>query len=105
MTRRQWRAPARGGPDTLDNLVCTSQLMNSAKAHWTLEELGWHPRPRGSLQDWDGLLGWFMSCVSAKMKLREQPFFRQWHRAAEKALKSYEPQEDLPSGLRPPFRA
>ena len=47
---------ARGGSNSEDNLVTTSQLRNSAKSHWTLDELGWALHPPGDLQRWDGLL-------------------------------------------------
>src|SRR5437867_9292818 len=38
---------SRGGTANLANLVCTSMLHNSAKANWTLEELGWKLHPLG----------------------------------------------------------
>ena len=47
---------ARGGPDHEDNLVSTSMLRNSAKANWTLEELGWSIHPPGDMNQWDGML-------------------------------------------------
>ncbi|MCG6941769.1 MAG: HNH endonuclease [Thiohalocapsa sp.] len=43
---------ARGGTDARRNLVTTSQLRNSTKAHWTLEELGWKLHPPGQLDSW-----------------------------------------------------
>ena len=90
---------ARGGSDTTDNLVCTSMLTNGAKSHSTLEELGWRLNPPGSLDLWDGLLGWFMTYTSDETSVLEQQFIKQWHRAALRALKNYDPQ-DLPSSLR-----
>ena len=45
---------ARGGSNDDDNLVTTCQLRNSAKANWTLDELGWELRPGGG-GEWDGL--------------------------------------------------
>jgi hypothetical protein len=51
---------ARGGWDDEANLVSTSTLHNSAKANWTLEELGWSLHPPGALSQWDGLLAWFL---------------------------------------------
>ena len=91
---------ARGGADTIDNLVCTSMLTNGAKSHSTMEELGWRLLPPGSLDAWDGLLGWFMTYTSDETSVLEQQFVKQWHRAALRALKDYESQ-DLPSSLRP----
>jgi len=77
---------ARGGPDEEDNWVCTSMLRNSTKAHWTLEELGWELQPAGSLDDWDGMLGWFMKYVSDEPGILEEPYLKRWHQAARRAL-------------------
>ena len=90
---------ARGGSDTIDNLVCTSMLTNGAKSNSTLEELGWRLLPPGSLDAWDGLLGWFMRYTSDETSVLEQQFIKQWHRAALRALADCESQ-DLPSSLR-----
>ena len=95
---------ARGGSDTTENLVCTSMLRNDAKRHWTREELGWRRNPPGSLEVWDGLLGWFMTYASDETSVLEQRFIKQWHRAAQRALASYEP-GDLPSRLQSWSRA
>lgn len=95
---------ARGGSDTTDNLVCTSMPRNDAKSHWTLKELGWHPHPLGSLHSWDGLLGWFMEYTSDEPSVLEEQPIKRWHRAAQRALKDYKPQEDLPITLQPPSR-
>src|SRR5450759_11840 len=35
-------------------------LRNSAKANWTLEELGWSIHPPGDMNQWDGMLAWCM---------------------------------------------
>ena len=91
---------ARGGSDTTDNLVCTSMLRNDAKRHWKLEELGWHRHPPGSLRDWDGLLGWFMSYAPDDSRVPEERFIKHWRRVANRAVEDYEPQ-DLPIALRP----
>jgi hypothetical protein len=60
---------ARGGTDTPDNWVVTSQQMNSAKAHWTLEELRWTMVSAGSLKEWDGLLSWFVEFTDTRREL------------------------------------
>jgi hypothetical protein len=49
----------RGGLDERSNWVTTSGIHNSAKAHWTLEELGWTLQPKGDVTKWDGLTKWF----------------------------------------------
>ena len=51
---------ARGGEDEKENWVCTSQLRNSAKSNWKLEDLGWEMKKKGDLKKWDGMMGWFM---------------------------------------------
>ena len=84
---------ARGGPDTTDNLVCTSMPRNDAKRHWTLEELGWHPYPPASLLEWDGLLGWFMDYTSDEPSVLALPVLKKWRRAAERALATSDPGE------------
>jgi hypothetical protein len=54
---------SRGGLDDESNWVTTSMLRNSAKANFTLDELGWPLYPPGDMKDWDGLLGWFVDLV------------------------------------------
>lgn len=73
---------SRGGLDHEGNRVTTSMLRNSAKSSWTLEELGWSLKPPGSLQVWDGLLGWFRSYVSDHPETLQIATVREWHRAA-----------------------
>jgi hypothetical protein len=47
---------SRGGADDERNWATTSMLRNSAKANFTLDELGWPLRPTpGGMKDWDGL--------------------------------------------------
>ncbi len=77
---------ARGGADDESNMVSTSQLRNSAKAHWTLAELGWELHPAGSLDDWDGLLGWFLAYTDAHPEALASAYLRRWRRAAETAV-------------------
>lgn len=77
---------ARGGNDEESNWVCTSMLRNAAKAHWTLEELGWEVLPPGDYDEWDGMLGWFMDYMEKNTKLLEDSFLRRWHWATVKVL-------------------
>lgn len=73
---------ARGGLDTDSNWVTTSMLRNSAKAQWTLEELGWSLVPPGDLAAWDGLTEWFVSYLTAHPALqRENKYLHQWFTA------------------------
>lgn len=73
---------ARGGVDAELNWVTTSMLRNSAKANWTLEELGWSLLPPGDLRAWDGLLAWFMRYVVSHPALLQNARVAAWHRAA-----------------------
>jgi len=72
----------RGGADSAENWVTTSMARNSAKMNWTVEELGWTLHEPGRLQDWDGLLGWFMEFVEERPALRRIKIIDAWHRAA-----------------------
>jgi len=76
---------ARGGPDEETNWVCTSQLRNSAKSNWLLEELGWRLHDPGDISDWDGLTKWFMTYASRNPEILDDGYIRSWHRAAERA--------------------
>lgn len=73
---------ARGGTDAESNLVTTSMLRNSAKAHWLLEELGWALHPPGDCAKWDGLMSWFVTHVATEPAFMRQPFIRRWYLAA-----------------------
>jgi 5-methylcytosine-specific restriction endonuclease McrA len=73
---------ARGGKDDESNWVTTSMLRNSAKANWTLEELGWECRPIERSADWDGLLPWFVAYVGSHPDVLANDRIRSWSRAA-----------------------
>ena len=73
---------ARGGEDAEHNWVTTSMVRNSAKANWTLDELGWRLLPLGDLQAWDGLLSWFKQYVARHPELLQHARIAAWHRAA-----------------------
>ena len=72
---------ARGGRDDESNWVTTSQLRNSAKSNWTLEEIGWDLVPAGKLADWDGLVKWFIQYAHLKPDILQQNWIRQWYQA------------------------
>lgn len=77
---------ARDGPDTETNLVSTSMLRNSAKANFTLAELGWHLLPPGSPLAWDGLTGWFLRQAEQDQSILADAYLRRWHAAAQVAI-------------------
>lgn len=72
---------ARGGDDVEPNWVSTSMLRNSAKAHWTLHELGWTLTPPGDHTAWDGLSGWFVNHVETHPALLADKYLARWFRA------------------------
>jgi len=76
---------SRGGEDKESNWVCTSQLRNSAKSIWLLDELGWQLHKPGDLAEWDGLLKWYLSYVSENPGLLDDSYMRSWHSAALRA--------------------
>jgi len=78
----------RDGTNDEENLVTTSQLHNSAKAHFLIEELGWTLHPPGNPQEWDGLTSWFVSQVQHDELQSDKPI-AQWYRAAKSSLKKY----------------
>ena len=73
------RPLARDGRDTEDDLVTTSQLTNSAKANWLVEELGWALRPVPPSDDpWYGLVGWFEAMVEQEGPWRSESAIQTW---------------------------
>lgn len=59
-----------------------SMLRNSAKANFTLDELGWSLHPPCDVKEWDGLLGWFIDQANADRTVPDDPYLRRWFSAA-----------------------
>jgi hypothetical protein len=76
----------RGGPDDESNWMTASMASNSAKMNWTLAELGWELHPPGNVEEWDGLLGWFLEYTAARSDFVLKGRMRDWHRAAKGVL-------------------
>jgi hypothetical protein len=75
---------ARGGKHEPSNWACTSMLRNSVKSNWTLEEIGWNLMEGGRMEDWDGLMGWFLEYTKGNAKvIEDSPYLRRWKTAAE----------------------
>lgn len=72
---------AFGGTNDENNLICTSMKRNMAKSTSTLEEIGWKIYPAGKLEDWDGMLGWFMKYVAENPALLLNNNINNWYRA------------------------
>lgn len=79
---------SRGGADDDANLCSTSVIHNDQKAHYTLEELGWKLQPPGTLQEWDGLLNWFLKEFERDPELSESGLLKRWYLAAKSVLPS-----------------
>ena len=77
---------AREGADDDENWVCTSQLRNSAKSNWTLDELGWKLQDSPVDSNWDGMMSWFMDYVSKNKHVLKDPYIKKWYEAAEIVL-------------------
>ena len=75
---------ARGGKDEGDNIVTTSQKMNSAKANFLLEEIGFQLFPAGDMKAWDGMINWYLEYIESKPKSLENEYLRNWDRALRK---------------------
>ena len=78
---------ARGGTHTADNWMTTSMVTNSAKANWTLEELGWKLMPPGDPSAWDGLVPWFLSFITCCPEHLQDGYIKTWHAAASRSWK------------------
>ncbi len=71
---------AAGGHNGDDNLVTTSMMNNGVKANFTLEELNWKLYPKGNINEWDGMTGWFRDYVEAHRSLLSDKYIDNWYR-------------------------
>jgi len=78
---------AQGGTNDDNNLICTSMIRNSAKANFTLEQLGWEIHPQGDLNEWDGLIHWFLNYVEKHGDFLQIKYINEWHAVAKKKIK------------------
>jgi len=81
---------ARDGKDNEDNWVTTSMAHNSAKANWTLEEIGWSLKMSGELKNWDGLINYFLDLTNKNPEYEEDNYIQSWKSALLKAKKEVE---------------
>ena len=71
---------SRGGEDEIVNWVTTSQMRNSVKSGWTLDELGWELNPMGDVCEWDGLSSWLVDYVGLRNELQNDTYVMSWAR-------------------------
>lgn len=76
---------SRGGKDVFDNWVCTSQLRNSIKSNWLLEEIGWKLYEPRDLNKWDGMLYWFIEYINENKQYLTDTYVNPWYKAVIKA--------------------
>lgn len=76
---------ARGGKDIPENIVTTSQIMNSAKSNFLLEEIGFKLHAPGDMKDWDGMISWYKEYVDKNPSILQNTYIRQWHNALIKS--------------------
>ena len=76
----------KGGVDDETNWFTTSMMRNAAKMNWSLEELGWELHPPGKLDDWDGMIGWFVEYASTHPAILGNGSIKQWYRGAKQAI-------------------
>ncbi|MCC8163923.1 MAG: HNH endonuclease [Lachnospiraceae bacterium] len=76
---------ALGGADSPENWATTSMRNNSAKSNFTLEQLHWTLKDKGSIREWDGLSGDFIYIVESDASLLGVKKIREWYRATKAA--------------------
>ena len=69
------------GSDDTENLVCASTRRNFQKLDATPEEVGWQFLPPGNLDDWDGLLHWFIEYVNKNPDVKENNYINNCYKA------------------------
>ena len=71
-------------PDSTDNWITTSMMLNNVKARRTLDELGWTILPPGDSATWDGLMRWFLEFISRSPEHLAHSYIKTWHSAAKR---------------------
>lgn len=85
---------SRGGKDEERNWVTASMLSNQAKAHWSVDELGWKLYPAGAAEEWDGLSQWLVEYLAANPTVLTEAaephrsYIGKWLRVTEAAVEA-----------------
>lgn len=77
---------ARGGKDTEGNWITTSMIRNSAKSNWVIEEIGWKLYDKGNLNEWNGLIDYFISLTDKNVNYTEDKYVMDWKNALLRAM-------------------
>jgi len=77
---------ARGGQDNDSNWITTSMIRNSAKSNWTIEEIGWTLHQKGQLDNWDGLVKYFLDFTDKNPGYENDNYVSDWKDGLLKAI-------------------
>ncbi|TDN97821.1 hypothetical protein DET65_4440 [Sunxiuqinia elliptica] len=77
---------ARSGKDTEENWITTSMIRNSAKSNWAIEEIGWKLYDKGNLNEWNGLIDYFINLTDKNVNYTEDKYVMDWKRALLRAM-------------------
>lgn len=78
---------ARGGEDNPSNWITTSMIRNSAKSNWTIEEIGWKLLNPGQLNEWDGLVHYFLELTEKNPDYEKDKYVREWKTSLIRAMR------------------
>ena len=81
---------ARGGPNNDLNWITTSQVRNSAKSNWTIDEIGWKLYDKGELNNWNGLIHYFLDLTKKNPDYEQDKYVSNWKTALLRAKKDLE---------------
>ena len=81
---------ARGGQDNDCNWITTSMIRNSAKSNWTLEEIGWKLHDKGQLDNWDGLVHYFIDLTNKNKDYEQDKYVYNWKLGLLRAMNELE---------------
>ena len=76
----------RGGKDSEENWITTSMIRNSAKSNWTIEEIGWKLHDEGRLNEWDGLINYFIKFTDENADYIKDKYVMGWKTALLRAM-------------------
>ncbi len=77
---------ARGGQDNESNWITTSMIHNSAKSNWTIEEIGLKLYDKGQLDNWNGLVNYFIDLTSKNPDYERDNYVSDWEVGLLKAM-------------------
>ena len=73
----------RGGQDIPVNIVTTSQLNNSRKSNFLIDEIGFDLFPPGNIDKWDGKIGWYKKMIKKDHSILSDKYCFKWNNALE----------------------